>query len=103
MQTTVTLPRPHDKQRDFIDNPAKRKVIRAGRRGGKTVGMAILAVEKFLSGHRVLYAAPTQDQIDRFWTEVNKALYEPIAAGAYYKNETKHIIEVRGTVNRLRA
>ena len=104
MQTAViTIPKPHAKQRAFIDSPVKRKVIRAGRRGGKTVGMAILAIEKFLRGHRVLYAAPTQDQIDRFWTEVTRSLDEPIAHGAYYKNETRHIIEIRGTENRIRA
>lgn len=104
MQTaTVTIPSPHSQQRAFIDSPAKRKVIRAGRRGGKTVGMAILATERFLQGKRVLYAAPSQDQIDRFWTEVTKALLEPIHAGAYYKNETRHIIEVRNTENRIRA
>jgi len=99
----VTIPTPHSKQRTFIDNPAKRKVVRAGRRGGKTVGMAILAVEKFLEGKRVLYAAPTQDQIARFWTEVTRALDEPIRAGAYYKNETYHVIELRGTEQRIRA
>ena len=104
MQTaTVTIPRPHEKQRAFIESKAKRKVVRAGRRGGKTVGMAILGVDKFLCGYRVLYAAPTQDQIERFWTEVVRALEEPIAAGAYYKNETRHVIEVKGTENRIRA
>jgi len=104
MQTiTVTIPNPHEKQRQFIDHSAKRKIVRAGRRGGKTVGMAILGLEKFLEGRRVLYAAPTQDQIDRFWTETLKALYEPIEAGAYYKNETRHIIELRGTEQRIRA
>jgi len=103
MQISVTIPRPHDKQLEFIESPAKRKIVRAGRRGGKTVGMAILAVEKYLEGRRVLYAAPTQDQIDRFWTEVTKALFEPIEAGVYYKNETKHIIELRGTEQRIRA
>ncbi|MCP4263649.1 MAG: DNA-packaging protein [Planctomycetes bacterium] len=104
MQTaTVTIPRPHEKQRLFIEHPAKRKIVRAGRRGGKTVGMAIMAAEMFLKEKRVLYAAPTQDQIDRFWTEITKAFSEPIRAGAYYKNETRHIIEVRGTENRVRA
>ena len=67
MTATVTIPSPHAKQREFIDSPAKRKVVRAGRRGGKTVGMAIISIEKFLQGYRVLYAAPTQDQIDRFF------------------------------------
>jgi len=99
----VTIPTPHEKQRLFIDDPAKRKIIRAGRRGGKTVGMAILAIEKYLDGRRVLYAAPTQDQIERFWLEVTKALAEPISAGVYYKNETRHIIERSGTENRVRA
>jgi len=100
---TVTIPKPHRKQREFIDHDAKRKIIRAGRRGGKTVGMAIVAIEKFLQGRRVLYAAPTQDQLDRFWTEITKALDGPISMGAYYKNETKHIIELRGTEQRIRA
>jgi len=65
LTTNVTIPTPHERQREFVDSTAKRKIVRAGRRGGKTVGMAILAIEKFLEGRRVLYAAPTQDQIER--------------------------------------
>lgn len=99
----VQTPKPHDQQRRFIDSGAKRKIIRAGRRGGKTVGVAILAVNAFTAGRRVLYAAPTQEQIDRFWTEVKRALEHPIDSGALYKNETLHIIEVPGTENRIRA
>lgn len=99
----VTIPTPHERQREFVDSTAKRKIIRAGRRSGKTVGMAILAIEKYLDGRRILYAAPTQDQIERFWFEVTNALAEPIQAGVYYKNETRHIIEVTGTENRIRA
>jgi hypothetical protein len=94
---------PHDQQQRFIDSPAKRKVIRAGRRSGKTTGIAILAVKTFVEKRRVLYAAPTQEQIDRFWEEIKRALREPIAAGYLYKNETRHIIEVEGTENRIRA
>lgn len=100
---TVNLPNPHAKQRVFIDSHAKRKIIRAGRRGGKTVGVSIYAVEKFLQGKRILYAAPTQDQVDRFWVTVVRALQEPIDNGAFYKNETRHIIEKRGTEQRIRA
>lgn len=102
-QTIVTIPEPHERQREFINHPAKRKIIRAGRRGGKTVGMAILAIKAFLAGRRVLYATPTSDQIDRFWMEVTRALAEPIMAGVYYKNESKHVIEVPMTENRVRA
>ena len=99
----VHLPKPHDKQKLFIDSTAKRKVIRAGRRGGKTVGNSIYAVEKFLSGKRVLYATPTAEQIGRFWSTVTRALYEPIKAGIFYKNETEHIIVRTGTEQRIRA
>jgi hypothetical protein len=103
MDLTVRLPRPHARQLAFIDSPAKRKVVRAGRRGGKTVGVAIYAVEQFLAGRRVLYGTPTQDQIDRFWEECKRALREPIDAGVFYKNETRHIIELAGTEQRIRA
>lgn len=102
-ELTVTLPEPHAKQAQFVDSKAPRRIVRAGRRGGKTVGMAILAVEKFLAGRRVLYAAPTDDQIDAFWRTVKRALEEPIDAGVYYKNETKHIIDLAGTEQRIRA
>ena len=104
MQTlTINLPKPHSKQTAFIQSPAKRKIIRAGRRGGKTVGVSIYAVERFLQGRRILYAAPTQEQVDRFWVSVGRALSEPIDAGVFYKNETKHIIELAGTEQRIRA
>lgn len=99
----IVLPEPHAKQREFIESPAKRKVIRAGRRGGKTVGMAIYAIEKFMEGWRVLYAAPTADQLGRFWIEVARALSMPIEAGVFKKNETDHIIELTGTEQRIKA
>ncbi len=103
LTVTVNLKNPHQKQIDFIDSPAKRKVVRAGRRSGKTTGVAILAVEQFLRGRRILYATPTQEQVDTFWREVKQALEEPIAAGAFYKNETLHVIERLGTDQRIRA
>lgn len=86
-----------EKQRQFIEATNKRVIVRAGRRGGKTMAAAIRAVRSFLSGHRVLYAAPVIEQINRFWTEVCRALQEPIDAGIYYKNETRHMIELKGT------
>ena len=100
---TVHLRRPHAAQALFIASVAKRKVVRAGRRGGKTTGVAILAVNAFLKGKRVLYAVPTSEQLGRFWFECKRALAEPLDAGVYYKNETEHIIEQRGTEQRIRA
>lgn len=99
----VILPEPHEYQARFIDHPAKRKVIRAGRRGGKTVGMSIYAVEQFLAGHRVLYAAPTADQLDMFWRHIKASLREPIDRQVLRKDETLHYIELAGTEQRIRA
>lgn len=100
---TVRLPKPHGKQALFIDSTAKRIVVRAGRRGGKTVGVAIRAVRRFLAGRRVLYGSPTSEQIQRFWATVTRALDEPIRAGVFKKNESDHTIELVGTEQRIKA
>jgi len=102
-QIPVKLRKPHHRQQEFIDSPAKRKIIRAGRRGGKTVGMAIFAVKRFLEGRRVLYATPTEDQIGAFWYEVKRALQDAIDARVFIKNETMHYVELAGTKQRIRA
>ena len=99
----IHLPEPHPKQDAFIHCGKKRIVCRAGRRSGKTVGVSMLAVEKFLSGKRILYGSPTSEQVDRFWATVTRALNEPIKAGIFHKNETEHIIELVGTEQRIRA
>jgi phage terminase large subunit-like protein len=103
MECLIHLPSPHAKQDAFIHSGAKRVVCRAGRRSGKTVGVSMLAVEKFLSGKRVLYGAPTSEQVERFWVTTSRALEEPIQAGIFKKNETDHVIELPGTEQRIRA
>jgi hypothetical protein len=99
----VILKKPHARQQAFLRSKAKRKVIRAGRRAGKTTGVAIQAVEAFLQGRRVLYAAPTTEQIGQFWKEIKTALAGPIDAGIFSKNETEHIIERIGTNQSIKA
>jgi hypothetical protein len=103
IELTIRLPIPHAKQAQFLDYQAKRKVVKAGRRGGKTEGMVILAVEEFMKGRRVLYAAPTAEQVGKFWRGVTEALRDPILAGIYYKNESESFIEKPGTENRIKA
>lgn len=99
----LNLRTPHPKQSVFIESSAKRKVIRAGRRGGKTVGVAQLAVQGFAAGRRVLYATPTGDQITRFWFEIKRALRANVDKKALKLNETEHYIERPRTENRIRA
>lgn len=98
----VHMPQPHARQKECLDAQAKRTIIKAGRRGGKTVIAGIKSVEKFLDKRRVLYTAPTADQLGRWWSVVTKALAEPIEMGLYYKNETEHLIELKGTEQRIR-
>jgi hypothetical protein len=102
-ELTIRLPRPHGRQIAFRNSKAKRKVVCAGRRGGKTTGMAILAVEAMLAGRRILEAAPIADQTDSFWQACCQALAEPIAAGLVKKNETNRILELTGVPVALNA
>jgi len=88
----VHLPRPHAKQRAIRKSTAKRHVICAGRRAGKTTLVAMLAVERALAGRRELMASPTQEQADAFWEKCTAWLSAPVAAGYIYKNESLHLL-----------
>jgi len=93
------------KQKQFIDCTKKRIIVRAGRRGGKTRGVSEKAIKRFLAPdmNRVLYAAPTADQVESFWYHVCDVLDPMVRAGALYKNETEHVIERPGSKQRIRA
>jgi ribosomal protein L37AE/L43A len=93
----------HQKQLRMIIDSHKRKIVRAGRRGGKTVGAAVMAGRAFERGKRVLYAVPTSDQLKKFWFEIVRAFAQLIAHRIVVKNETEHSIEFPGTENRIRA
>lgn len=96
-------PEKHPPQKRFVDSITKRIVVKAGRRGGKTVGAAIKAVKGFLSGRRVLYVAPTTEQTDKFWYEVKRALKNPVDANILKQNDSEQFIEKPGTENRIKA
>lgn len=93
----------HEKQKQFVTSPRKRIMVKAGRRGGKTTGLAIKALRAFKDGKRVLYAAPTINQVEAFWYEICRALREPIDAGVFKKNESEHSIELPGTKQAIKA
>lgn len=93
MDYRITLPRPHDKQAEFIRSSAKRKIIVAGRRGGKTTGASMLAAMRAMAGGRVLEAAPVSDQTNAFWESVKGYFAEPILQKVIRKNETDRLLE----------
>ena len=78
----------HHKQREINFHPARFKVIRAGRRGGKTIfereNDCFKAVEK--SGRLILYLAKTKDQARNIMWEELKHRLNPIGTRV---NESK--------------
>jgi len=94
-EVDIVLPRPHAKQREIIESPAKRKVVIYGRRAGKTVTASDLASRRFLAGRRVLYAAPVDDQTTAMWDACQAYFSDAIAAGLIYRNQTKRLLEGR--------
>lgn len=86
--------RKHPNQQAFIESPAKRKIVRAGRRGGKTVGVAAKDALKFWrDGKRVLYAAPTVDQVGTYWSEINRAFDQFIELKLMKPNQADKTLE----------
>uniref|UniRef100_A0A6M3JSN4 Putative terminase n=1 Tax=viral metagenome TaxID=1070528 RepID=A0A6M3JSN4_9ZZZZ len=123
-EVRVGVPRPNSPWQDeFVRCTVKRQVAKVGRRGGKTFGVAIKACLAFLGicwgclgegctlcdntgrtkQKRVLYAAPTAEQVTKFWFEVVDALSPGIDSGIYKKDETEHVIEVPRTEIRIKA
>lgn len=92
----------HAKQDQIVRSSAKRKIIKAGRRSGKTTLAADMSVEAFLDGKRMLYAVPTGDQLTKWWYEIKTALREAIEAKKVRVSEQQKIIERVGTENRIR-
>lgn len=90
----MKFPRPHWPQYRFLTSSAKRRVVVAGRRGGKTTGAAIAAGNAAFRGRRVLEAAPTADQTLAFWDAVTSYFEGPIAAGLVRKNESYRLLEL---------
>lgn len=92
MNLTVRTPKPHGKQVDILNSHAKRKVINAGRRGGKTTLAAMVSCRKFREGRRVLLSSTTQEQADAFWEKINTWLRPLIDAKVIERNIQRRIL-----------
>jgi hypothetical protein len=102
MELTITLPKPHRLQAEIKKHPAKRVVICAGRRAGKTTLAAEVAIEKMLEGRRVLLSSTTQEQADAFWDKCKDWLRPVIEAGIVEKNETRRILTFAAAGGRIK-
>jgi hypothetical protein len=64
---------PHQGQQTIIRDPARLKWLTAGRRWRKTTLAMTQSVEHALRGKTILWGAPTFDQCNIGWTEMQKA------------------------------
>ena len=106
METTVLkirLPKPHPMQAAIRASSAKRNVICAGRRAGKTTLAAMVGVERALAGRRVLFASPTQEQADAFWDKCKDWLGDALTYGVIQKNENRRLLSGFPQGGRIRA
>lgn len=90
----LRLPRLYPLQREIMDSPARRKVVCAGRRGGKTILAAYMAIDALLHGKRVLLSSTSQDQADVFWEYIVDWLAPLLTTPHLYKNEVKRIVKL---------
>lgn len=91
-EITLHLPTPYPMQDSILNSPAKRKVIVAGRRAGKTTIAACIASERFIDGDTVILTSTTQDQADVFWRKVKEWISPLIQHKVITKNETKRLM-----------
>ena len=80
----VKLPRPFEAQRAILNSPARFRVIRCGRRFGKTNISRIEVTKAVLRGEWWAYFSPTYKNIGEFWRDTSQTL-TPVKK---YKNET---------------
>lgn len=88
----VTLPALHGEQRRIEQSKSKFKVVRAGRRGGKTTYGARKAVKQMFAQRRVLLASPSQKQVDAFWEKINAWLHLAIDADYIHRDKQKRVL-----------
>jgi len=99
LEVTITLPEPPPAQASILKSPAKRKMVKAGRKFMKTSCIAVSEsiIGAFQLGIPVLYAVPTSEQLD-VWGYYCKLYLQPLIDRKILKaNETDHTIEIKGT------
>lgn len=124
VKVQARIPQPNSpSQLEFVKCTNLGQIAKCGRRWGKTVALAIKGVLAFLgtcnaclgegckfckgtgrvNPTRVLYAAPTAEQVGKYWYEVTNALEEAVVSGYFKKDETEKFIELPGTEQRIKA
>lgn len=73
-QIRVTLPNPHDKQKEIIDCLYRFIVVNAGRRFGKSVISQTMGIKDAILGKKVAYITPTYQLSKTFFKELSRII-----------------------------
>lgn len=95
---------PHEVQRDILMNQGRFTVVVGGKRLGKTILAAYLALrELFIPDHTIWILAPTRDLTGRIWEYLILWIdrYYGGDQGPFRVNKNEHIIENKTTNSRL--
>lgn len=96
------LPTPHAKQLEVEQSRAKRKVLVAGRRAGKTTLATRKAIITALDGKRVLLTSTSQEQADAFWDKARSWLGDALGAKIVVKDEVRRTLDFKETGGHIR-
>lgn len=94
-EVEIILPRPHKGQLRIIECPARFRVVRCGRRFGKTTLGIIEAVQTLLAGGRVGWFEPTYKLLEDVWRELTQLL-QPAAAHISVQEHRIALVEPGG-------
>lgn len=72
-QRTIELPYPHPGQQQVRRNARRINILSAGRRWRKTTLLMSVAVEAAVQGKKIMWGAPTFDQVRVAWGECRRA------------------------------
>ena len=78
MEIKIKLQKPYKLQKEIIDDPARFKVVCAGRRVGKSILSQIIASINLLEGKRVAYITPEYGLAEKFYEDIIENFPETI-------------------------
>jgi hypothetical protein len=77
MKLQITMPKPHEAQRQIMASLARFKVVCCGRRFGKTIFIPRMRVKRMLNGEPGAYFAPNYKMLQQYYRDT-KQMLEPI-------------------------
>jgi hypothetical protein len=82
LRIAINLPRPHGAQAIVLRSRARWRIVRAGRRFGKSIIALLAGIDELLKGHKVAYVAPTYKMAKKFFNAYLQKLPKEVIVSA---------------------